>query len=38
MFEELVKIMVDSDRGRVGLKLVGESEKMLKQKELIGLR
>ena len=37
-FQELVKLMVDSDRGRVGLKPVGESENMLKQKELIGLR
>ena len=31
-FQELVKIMVDSDRGRVGFKPVDESEKMLKQK------
>ena len=31
-FQELVKIMVDSDMGLVGLKPIGESEKMLKQK------
>ena len=37
-FQELVKIMVDSDRGRVGLKLVGESEKMLKQKGIDWLK
>jgi len=37
-FQELVKIMVDSDRGRVGLKPVGESEKMLKQKGIDWLK
>jgi len=37
-FQELVKIMVDSDRGRVGLKLVGESEKMLEQKGIDWLK
>jgi len=37
-FQELVKIMVDSDYGRVGLKLVGESEKMLKQKGIDWLK
>ena len=37
-FQELVKIMVDSDRGQAGLKLVGESEKMLKQKGIDWLR
>jgi GDPmannose 4,6-dehydratase len=31
-FQELIKIMVDSDMKLVGLKPIGESEKMLKQK------